>query len=166
MVETKAKNDLKTKDDRCFLYVDADACPVKDEISKVAHAYNIDVIYVASYNHLSSNNKGHWIMVDPDREAADLYIVNHVKAGDIVVTWDMGLAGLLTNRRVYVITPNGKVIEEEQMPEILHFRYLAKMERMAHKHTKGPKPFTDVDRHYFVEGLTALIRRKQAQLNE
>jgi len=162
MIESRQ---VAERDDSNFLYVDADACPVKDEISKVAHAYNINVIYVASYNHLSDNNKGDWIIVDPDREATDLYIVNHVKSGNIVVTWDMGLAGLLTNRRVDVITPHGDVIEDEQIPEILHLRHLAKMERMANKHTKGPKPFTNEDRHRFTRGLTALIRRKQENPN-
>jgi len=157
---------VEGRDDGNYLYVDADACPVKDEISKVAHAYNINVIYVASYNHLSNNNTGDWIIVDPDREATDLYIFNHAKAGDIVVTWDMGLAGLLTNRKIYVITPNGNVIEDEKVPEILHFRYLAKMERVANKHIKGPKPFTNEDRHQFTRGLGALIRRKLVNPNE
>ncbi|GGH85004.1 uncharacterized protein YaiI (UPF0178 family) [Pullulanibacillus pueri] len=157
MVEKDERIIKNDKDFSFYLFVDADACPVKDEISEVASAYNIEVTYVASYNHYSNQKKGHWIMVDPDREAADLYIVNHVRTGDVVVTWDMGLAGLLTNRGVYVLTPNGKEIVEEDMAEILHFRYLAKIERMAHRHTKGPRPFTNEDRSAFKKALKRLI---------
>ncbi|WKB37262.1 DUF188 domain-containing protein [Terrilactibacillus sp. S3-3] len=53
---------------------------------------------MASYAHYGSDRQAAWIFVDPDREAADLYIVNHAKRGDVVVTQDMGLASLLTNK--------------------------------------------------------------------
>lgn len=139
------------------LLVDADACPVKQEISELTELYDIRSIFVASYRHLSDRQTGEWIYVDPDPEAVDLYIASHVSKGDIVITWDMGLAAMLTNRHVYVLTPSGKVIKDEDIPTILYGRYLGKKERAQGKRTRGPKPFTDKDREEFSKALSKLL---------
>lgn len=139
------------------LLVDADACPVKHEISEITEKHGIRSIFVASYRHLSDRQTGEWIYVDPDPEAVDLYIASHVANEDIVVTWDMGLAAMLTHRHVYVLTPSGKIIKDEDIPTILHGRYLGKKERAQGKRTKGPKPFTDKDREAFSRQLSNLL---------
>jgi uncharacterized protein YaiI (UPF0178 family) len=104
---------------------------------------------VASYQHYSTHTKGNWIYVDPDREAADLYIVNHVRSGDLVVTQDMGLAGLLTQRDIRVLTPRGKNINEGNIMGLLDQRYISKKWREKGHHTKGPKAMTNEDKVLF-----------------
>ncbi|MFC7393317.1 YaiI/YqxD family protein [Scopulibacillus cellulosilyticus] len=139
------------------LFVDADACPVKKEISQLSTHFPISLVFVASYSHFSIERTQEWVFVDPDKEAADLYIVNNVKEGDIVVTQDMGLAGLLTHKQVYVLTPHGNTIREKDMPNILNKRYLSYKQLAQGNRIKGPKPFTRQDRDNFYNALEELL---------
>lgn len=141
------------------LFIDADACPVKDEIIQITQSYPIDLVFVASYAHVGKKDDHRWVYVDSSKEAADLYIVNHAKDGDIVVTQDMGLASLLTSKNVYVITPHGKTVLEEDMAIVLHQRYLSYKHLSEGKKIKGPKPFVDQDRARFSEALTTALNK-------
>lgn len=100
--------------------------------------------------------------MDPDREAADLYIVNHVKKGDLVVTQDMGLAGLLTQRGVYILSPRGKPIHEGNISNLLDQRYLSKKWREQGHRTKGPKALTQADKSLFRKALTNWVEALKA----
>ncbi len=141
------------------LYVDADACPVKNEIRLIAGSFGIEPVFVASYASFSQNQESKWVYVDQRKEAADLYIVNHAFPGDLVVTQDMGLAGLLTGRGISVISIHGVEIEERRVPEILHRRYLAYKSLLAGRKIRGPRPFTDENRKEFSDALTKLLCR-------
>ncbi|WP_085523336.1 YaiI/YqxD family protein [Tuberibacillus sp. Marseille-P3662] len=144
--------------DKRQIYVDADSCPVKHDIIDLAEANEVQVLFVASYNHMSHNHvREQWIFVDPVREAADIYIVNHVGVGDIVVTQDMGLASLLTKKNVYVLTPKGKYLKEEDMSNILFFRHMTKKDINAGRKVKGPSAFTDADRERFRQTLSNIL---------
>ncbi|TLS39368.1 YaiI/YqxD family protein [Pseudalkalibacillus caeni] len=132
--------------------VDADACPVpvKEDIIDLTKKYQWEVIFVASFAHFSSNaSHGQWVLVDSEKEEVDLYIVNHVVSGNVVVTQDYGLASLLLPRGVYVMSPRGMVYKEEKIGDILHARYLSAKNRRAGKRVKGPKKFTEADRQSF-----------------
>lgn len=135
------------------LFVDADACPVpiKEEIMTVQKALvNSEIIFVASYAHMSTTfQDAKWVMVDSEREEADLYIHRHVTKGDIAITQDYGLASLLLPKGVFILSPRGKRYTEENISTLLHTRYLASKSRRAGKHTKGPRKFTDQDREQF-----------------
>ncbi len=135
------------------IIVDADACPVKEEITLLGKEFEVDVVFVASYAHYSAERRSNWIYVDSEKEAADIYIANHVSKGDVVVTQDMGLASLLTHKGVYVMTERGKILMEKDMPTILHQRYLSYKQLSAKKKVKGPKAFTDQDRSKFYNVL-------------
>ncbi|WP_084034561.1 DUF188 domain-containing protein [Anaerobacillus alkalilacustris] len=84
-------------------------------------------------------------MVDSRREEADLYIVNHCRKGDIVVTQDHGLAALLLPKKVLAISPRGKLFIEDKMDELLYVRHLGQKQRRAGMKTKGPNKFTNDD---------------------
>lgn len=148
--------------------MDADACPVKDEILELSSHYDVESIFVASYVHHSTRYRGEWIFVDPDREAADLYIVNHVNRGDLVITQDMGLAGLLTQRGVYVLSNRGKTIDEGNIATLLDQRYASKKMREQGKRTKGPKAMTSEDKQSFTKALEewVLLRRHGDDIGE
>ncbi|MDD9147578.1 DUF188 domain-containing protein [Sporolactobacillus sp. CQH2019] len=141
------------------LYVDADACPVKKEIVDCAGLYDIQAVFVASYAGFSPDRQSAWIFVDQEKEAADLYILNHARPGDAVVTQDMGLAGLLAGRGVSVLSDRGREIMERDVPEILNRRYISRKSRAAGRRIRGPKPFAAEDRKKFSAALTNLLCR-------
>ncbi|WP_412103555.1 YaiI/YqxD family protein [Rossellomorea aquimaris] len=132
------------------VYVDADACPVKQEIIKISSGYGFRVIFVASHAHRKNTpDQGEWVYVDSSKEAADLYIMNHVKEMDVLVTQDIGLASLVLPKKVYAISPRGKAYREESIVTALDYRYVAAKERRKGNYGKGPKPFTNEDRETF-----------------
>jgi uncharacterized protein len=134
------------------VFIDADACPVliKDEINKYAKVFHFEPIFVTSFAHASSNDQaGKWILVDARPEEVDMYIHNHSKKNDLVITQDHALASLLLPKGVYVITPRGKQFQEEEMERVLHERYLSAKARRSGKHSKGPAKFTKEDAENF-----------------
>ncbi|MBM7620296.1 uncharacterized protein YaiI (UPF0178 family) [Bacillus tianshenii] len=137
-----------------IILVDADACPVKEEISSIGHTYQMDVYFVASYSHVVKKEiKGTWVYVDDEKESADLYILNHARNNDVVVTQDQGLASMLVSRNVYVLSPRGKHYKESEMDMMLHMRFLSAKERRKGNYSKGPKAFSQQDRENFVHSF-------------
>lgn len=100
-----------------------------------------------------------WVYVDAEKESADLYIVNHTRPDNIVVTQDIGLAGLLLKKNVMVLTPRGKHYTEQNIDTALQFRYLSAKGRREGIHSKGPKPFLDADRKNFADSLEKILSK-------
>ncbi|WP_019154544.1 YaiI/YqxD family protein [Robertmurraya massiliosenegalensis] len=145
--------------------MDADSCPVKAEIVEIAQNFDVNVSFVASYNHVTNDTLGGtWHYVDSDKEAADLFIMNHVDAGDIAVTQDIGLASTLLSKRVTVLSPRGSLYEEKDIDSALHMRYLSAKARRQGKYGKGPKPFTIEDRIHFRKNFTNLLSKIKGDL--
>lgn len=141
-----------------MIWVDADACPVVQEITQIAQRRSIEVCFVASYDHMrTSPTFGKWIYVDPGQDSADLYLLNRCKPLDIAITHDIGLASLLLAKRVYVIAPTGKVYTEETIDTALTMRYYSAKERRKGNYGKGPKKFTQEDKDRFVQSLDSLL---------
>lgn len=144
------------------LYVDADACPVKQEIVETSRHFNVNVIFVASHAHLTDNYSEYtWKYVDSSKEAVDLYIMNHVENGDIVVTQDIGLASTLLLKGVSALSPRGIVFKEDDMSTALHMRYLAAKARRHRQYGKGPKRFTQEDKIQFKKQLIKILSKKE-----
>lgn len=142
------------------IIVDADSCPVKEEIVELARIFDIEVVFVASYNHMINEPLGGtWHYVDSDKEAADLFIMNYVNTGDIAVTQDIGLASTLLSKKVYVLSPRGSLYEEKDIESALHMRYLSAKARRQGKYGKGPKPFTRDDRTRFKKNFTEILSK-------
>ncbi|TDQ41725.1 YaiI/YqxD family protein [Aureibacillus halotolerans] len=141
------------------VFVDADACPVKDEVLQVSREYGIRVVFVASYSHFSPSAIGHWIYVDSAKESADMYIVNHVAENDVAITDDYGLAGLLLPKRVYVLTSRGKSIHEGNITLHLNQRFLSQKARMAGQRSKGPTAIKQSDKAHFATALDTLLAK-------
>ena len=166
-LEKVSKRRIMGHDVECFPYlgkpvvlVDADACPVKNEIRQISAQYGIRVQFVASYAHYHQNdNANEWKFVDSDKESADLYIVNHSQKGDCVVTQDMGLAASIIPKGVICLTPRGKVINEKDLDSILFFRYASKKARRGGERTRGPKKFTEQDRQNFCKEFEQILSK-------
>ncbi|RFU65739.1 YaiI/YqxD family protein [Peribacillus glennii] len=139
------------------IYVDADACPVKAEILQCAKLHEVPVCFVASYKNMMNEPEGKWVYVDAEKEAADIYIANAVKKGDIVVTADTGLAATLLYKSVYALSPRGKVYRDNNIAALLDMRYQSAKLRRQGKHTKGPKAFTKQDRSNFITTLSKIL---------
>ncbi|WP_096201296.1 YaiI/YqxD family protein [Bacillus sp. FJAT-45350] len=144
------------------IIVDADSCPVKEEIIIIAEEFKSEVFLISSYAHnVVDKRVAKSIIVDKDREAADLYIINHVQKGDVVVTQDHALASLLLPRGANVISPRGMIYDEDNISNLLHLRHLSQKQRRAGNKTKGPKKFTETDRINFSNVLRKILSQKE-----
>lgn len=145
--------------------VDADSCPVKEEIVEIANGYGTEVVFVASYDHVRNDSLGGtWHYVDAGKESADLFIMNYVKNGDIVVTQDIGLASTLLLKNVSVLHPRGDLFEEKDIQSALHMRYLAAKARRRGHYGKGPKPYSKDDRLRFKNFFIKLLSKNEGDL--
>ncbi|MFK9093900.1 YaiI/YqxD family protein [Bacillus salipaludis] len=136
------------------IYVDADACPVKDIIIAEGTKAEIPVILVTSFSHFSSTEQPsgvETIYVDSGADAADYRIMKLAERGDIIVTQDYGLASLGLAKGCLVLHHKGFTYTNENIDQLLQTRYLSAMARKSGKRTKGPKPFTAEDREQFRE---------------
>lgn len=143
------------------VYVDADACPVKDEIIEICQEYQVDMVFVSSYAHqLTIPAPAKVVTVDSDKEAADLYVMNHIKVGDVCVTQDHALASILLPKRTVVLSPRGIEYDESKMEQMLDARFVSAKQRRMGKRTKGPKPFSKDDRERFKRNFEKIIAEK------
>ncbi|WP_427127410.1 YaiI/YqxD family protein (plasmid) [Priestia megaterium] len=136
------------------IYVDADACPVKDIIISEGTNAEIPVILVTSFSHFSNAEQPlgvETIYVDSGADAADYRIMRLAEKGDIIVTQDYGLASLGLAKGCAVLHHNGSSYTNENIDQLLQTRYLSAMARKSGKRTKGPKPFTSEDKEKFKE---------------
>lgn len=147
------------------IFVDADACPaaIRHALQSLAAAKSeILVYFVASHNHQLNglNERVFHVAVDACPEAADLYIANRVKKGDILITQDIGLASLLLSKEAYAISYTGKPYAEETIDEKLFSRHLGAKLRRAGQKTKGPKKYTDDDFRQFERTLNKILSKE------
>lgn len=144
------------------IFVDADACPVKNIIISEARKFEIPVILVTNFSHYSNAEQPpgvETIYVDSGADAADYRIVKLAKKGDIIVTQDYGLASLGLAKGIIVLHHKGFSYTNENIEQLLQTRYLSAMARKSGKRTKGPKPFTAEDGEQFRELFKQIISR-------
>ncbi|WP_050615805.1 YaiI/YqxD family protein [Bacillus testis] len=136
------------------VFIDADACPVKDECMSVAQELGVALTFVASIkNKVNDEKHANWVYVDWGKEAADLHIMNSAEKGDLAVTADIGLAAALIGKGVCVLSPKGILYDEGNIDRLLLMRHEAAKKRRNGVYSKGPKAFTKADRKNFREAL-------------
>lgn len=113
------------------IYVDADACPVKDIILTVAKEFKIPVIMFVDTSHILTDDYAQIITVDKASDSVDLAIANKIKKYDIAVTQDYGLASLLLAKKACVINQNGFVYTLENIDRLLFERHILKKSKRA-----------------------------------
>jgi uncharacterized protein len=146
------------------IYVDADACPVKAEVYRVADRHAVSVYVVSnSYLKVPAEPRIERIVVGDKFDAADDWIAERVGPGDIVVTADVPLASRCVKAGAACIAPNGRAFTEASVGMALATRNLLQDLRAAGEITGGPKPFSPRDRSAFLSGLDqAIVRLKRA----
>lgn len=149
-------------DNQRAIVVDADACPVKQEIAAAAKERDIRVLMVASYDHRLEAQPGvDVVQVDRSNQSADLYIVNHIKPGDVVVTQDFGLACMAIGRGAVVLSPRGEQYTNDNIDYLMERRHELAKRRRSGGRSKGPKAMSDADRERFQQKLTKVLRNEQ-----
>ncbi|WP_454917463.1 YaiI/YqxD family protein [Xanthobacter sediminis] len=146
------------------LYIDADACPVKDEVYKVAWRHGLKVYVVANMPlAVPSHPLVERVVVPAGPDAADDFIAERVSRGDVVVTTDVPLAARCVKAGADVIAPSGKPFTTSSIGMALATRNLMDDLRSAGAVTGGPKPFSARDRSAFLSALDlAVVRLKRA----
>jgi uncharacterized protein YaiI (UPF0178 family) len=144
------------------LYIDADACPVKDEIYKVAQRYKLSVTLVAnSYMRIPSGDWIKLVVVDKGLDEADDHIVDLVEKDDIVITGDIPLAARCLDKEAHVLGHKGKPFTPENVGESLATRQLLTQLRDQGIMMGGPPPFAQRDRSLFLQKLDQIVNTIQ-----
>ena len=149
-----------TEPRRIAIYVDADACPVKPEIYRVAERHGCHV-YVVSNNGIMVPRDAfvERVVVASGPDVADDWIAERAGTSDVVVTADIPLASRCVKAGASVIAPNGKTFTESSIGMALATRNLLDQLRGAGEITGGPKPFSPRDRSAFLGSLDRALNR-------
>jgi len=146
------------------IFVDADACPVKQEVYRIAGRYRLDVTLVT--NSWMRVPDERWIVlevVEDGFDAADDWIVDHVQLHDIVVTADIPLASRCLQKGARVVGPTGRPFTEDNIGEAVATRDLLSVLRGAGEITGGPPPLNQRDRSRFLQQLDEVIQSIRRQ---
>jgi uncharacterized protein len=142
------------------IYVDADACPVKDEAAKVAARHGLIIHYVSnSHMRLPFGDNIRRVVVANGADAADDWIVEHAEAGDVVVTADVPLASRAHKKGAHVIANNGKPFNADSIGMALAMRNLMSELREAGGLSGNNPVFTPKDRSRFLQEMENIIQR-------
>ena len=142
------------------LYLDADACPVKDEAYRVAARYGLKVFVVANaFINVPRDPLIERVVVPAGPDAADDWIAERAGPGAIIVTADIPLASRGVKAGAEVISPKGKPFTEASIGMALATRNLMEDLRSAGETTRGPAPFGPKDRSAFLSALDLAVNR-------
>lgn len=148
------------------IYIDADACPVKDEAAKVAARHNLTIHYVSnSHMRLPFGENVKRVIVTSGADAADDWIVEQVQPNDIVVTADIPLAARAHKKGARVISNSGKAFTEDSIHMALAMRNLMSDLREATPDLRGSNTaFTARDRSQFLQSMETAIQSVKRSL--
>ncbi|MCA1961550.1 MAG: YaiI/YqxD family protein [Desulfomonile sp.] len=140
------------------IYVDADGCPVKNEVFRVAQRYGLKVYVVADTGMRIPEHELFELIIVNDRfDAADDWIVEHLKENDIAVSADIPLAARCIAKGARTLDPRGRVFNNESVSHALAARdFMAHLRDMGNV-TAGPPPFEKRDRSRFLRNLDEVI---------
>ncbi len=142
------------------LYVDADACPVKDEAYRVATRYTLPVIVVSnSWIRIPRDPSISLVVVEAGPDAADDWIADRVASGDVVITADIPLADRALKAGAQALHSAGRPFTPANIGSALASRSIGEHFRSMGEITGGPKPFTAADRSRFLQALDAAVVR-------
>ena len=153
---------MEGADPQVRIFVDADACPVKDEVYRVAARYRLPVFIVANSPIAVPRAPGiERVVVAAGPDAADDWIAERAGRGAIVVTADVPLAARCVKSGADVLAPTGKRFSENAIGMALATRDLMDHLRSTGQATSGPKPFGARDRSNFLSALDNAVVRAQ-----
>src|SRR5579864_5767641 len=144
------------------IFIDADACPVKDEVYKVAARYGLKTFVVSnSFIQIPKSPMIERMIVDAGPDVADDWIAEHTEPGDIAVTNDIPLADRVLKAGGAAIAPNGRLFTPDSIGSALAQRSIMEHIRSTGEITGGPKPFGPADRSRFLQALDEAVNREK-----
>ena len=146
------------------LYVDADACPVKDEVERVGTRHGLRMFIVSNGGLRPSRNPLVETVIVPDGpDVADMWIAERAGPGDVVITGDIPLAAKCVETGAQVLRHNGEALTAANIGNVLATRDLMADLRAADPFRQGGgKGFTKADRSRFLEALERAVRRARS----
>ena len=147
------------------IFVDADACPVKPEVYRVAERYGLNVYVVANaFMQVPRGGLIELVVVAAGPDIADDWIAERASATDIVITADVPLAARAFRNGATVISPTGKAFDDDSIHMALATRNLLTDLRSAGAETRGPKPLSRQDVSRFLSALDLAVVRIKRKL--
>ncbi len=145
-----------------IIYLDADACPVKDEAYRVAQRYGLKVYVVSnSFMTVPKHPLIERVVVEAGSDVADDWIADRALPGDVVVTQDIPLAERALAKDAYALAPNGRPFTRDSIGSAMAQRAIMEQIRATGAITGGPKPFGAADRSRFLQALDETIVRER-----
>ena len=141
------------------IFIDADGCPVKQEVYRVAQRHGLRVTLVA--NAVMSAPRTDWVelvVVSNDPDAADDWIAEHVGHDDIVISRDIPLASRCLEQGARVLRPNGREFRASTIGDALARREILSHLREQGVMSGGPPPFAKADRSRFLQALERVVQ--------
>ena len=143
-----------------IIYVDADACPVKEEALRVADRHDLAIVYVSNtWMRLPEGSKVERVVVQEGPDAADDWIASRIVAGDIAVTADIPLASRCLKTGAQALGPTGKPFTDASIGMALAMRDLSRHLRATGEGGSFNASFTRQDRSRFLEALELAVQR-------
>ena len=146
-----------------ILYIDADACPVKDEVYRVADRYALQVFVVSnSWIRTPQSPRITSVVVDAGPDIADDWIAERAGPKDVVITADIPLAERALAAGAQAVHPTGRLFTADNIGGALASRAIGEHLRSMGEITGGPKPFAAADRSKFLQALdNAVVKARR-----
>lgn len=149
------------------IFIDADACPVKDEVYRVARRHEVKVFVVANANmRVPAEPLIELVVVRGGFDAADNWIAERIGPGDVAITSDIPLADRCLKSGARVLGPKGNLFTEDAIGEALATRALLDMLRQSGEFCGGPAPFAKADRSRFLSRLDDALHAARRERRE
>lgn len=142
------------------ILIDADGCPVVDNTIKIAKRNDIECIILCDTSHIFEKQGITTVTVSKGADSVDYALVNMLKAGDVAVTQDYGLAAMCLAKNGFAISQNGLVYDDSNIDSLLLARHTAKKIRNVGGRIKGPSKRTAKQDILFEEALQKLIDKR------
>lgn len=146
------------------VWIDADGSPVVKQTLHVASRYHISVTIVTDRSHEIYDERAETIVVDEGRDAVDFEIIARMKAGDLVITQDYGLASLVLAKKGFAMNENGVMYREETIDVLLYQRAMHAHIRKSGGRMKGPKKRKTVQNEQFSKSFNQFLQSHDIRL--
>ncbi len=142
------------------VFIDADACPVKEEVYKVAGRYGLKTFVVSNaFMQIPVSPMIERVIVEAGPDVADDWIAQRTEEGDLVITNDIPLAERVLAAGGAAIAPNGRAFTRDSIGSAIAQRAIMEQIRSTGEITGGPKPFAAVDRSRFLQAMDQAIQQ-------
>ena len=139
------------------ILVDADACPVKDIIVRLAKKRKIPVTMLIDTSHQHSDGYSKVVTVDKQADSVDFALMGLLARDDIVITQDFGLAAMVLGKGARAVNQNGMLYTDDNIDQLLMERYIGAKVRRSGGRTKGPAKRTKEDNERFKATFEKLL---------